>query len=102
MANIRANSMIKLLSLILLLNTFTLILSESDELYYDPSTKKAEKDYPKVQSLTNYHILKFKNQQDKPNYMKVTLSPKEDQSTPYLCYSLANLRTVDIIFYSKE
>ena len=90
MANIRANSMIKLLSLILLLNTFTLILSESDELYYDPSTKKAEKDYPKVQSLTNYHILKFKNQQDKPNYMKVTLSPKEDQSTPYLCYSTTN------------
>ena len=85
MAKNRTNSMIKILSLIILLNTFTLILS--DEIYYNFDTKKAEKDVPQAQSLTNYLTLKFNNPDDKPNYMKITLTPKEGQDTPYLCYS---------------
>ena len=84
MAKIRTNSIIKLLSLIILLNTFTLILSE--DIQYDSETKTAEKDVP-TQNLTDYFTLKFQSQEDRPDYMKITVTPKGDQDTPYLCFS---------------
>ena len=84
MAKIRTNSIIKLLSLIILLNTFTLILSE--DIQYDSDTKTAEKDVP-TQNLTDYFTLKFQSQEDRPDYMKITVTPKGDQDTPYLCFS---------------
>ena len=84
MAKISPNSMIKLLSLFLFLNSFILILSESKDVEYYGETIEIPVDA--ATSLTNYYSLIFKNQQ-RPKYMKVSLSPKEEQNTPYLCYS---------------
>ena len=86
MAKTNSNSIIILLFLCLLLNTFTLV-SSSTQVDYNPDTGVAEINVEKATELSSYYYLNFLNAQDKPPYVRVTLTPKESQSTPYLCYS---------------
>ena len=87
MAKRNSNSIIILLFLCLLLNTFTLILSESIPVEYDPKEGIGIKDVDSAQTISNYYYLNFPSSAEKPNYVRVTLTPKKGQNTPYLCYS---------------
>ena len=82
---IKQKTFMKLLSIFLLINIFTLVLSK--EIKYDSATKKAEDSIDKASALENLYSLKIEEGNDIPNYIKVTLTPKEEQETPTLCYS---------------
>ena len=84
MAKTRPNSMIKFLCLCLILNSFSLILS--DEVEYNPNTRSAESKVDKAIS-DKVFTLKFNYQEDKPAYVKITLTPNQGQLTPNMCYS---------------
>ena len=81
----KQKTFMKLLSIFLLINIFTLVLSK--EIKYDSATKKAEDSINKASALENLYSLKIEEGNDIPNYIKVTLTPKEEQETPTLCYS---------------
>ena len=99
-----SNSIIKLLFFYLLLNSFTLILSSSIPVDYETETGTGEIKVDEASELFNFYYLNFINSQDKPNYVRITLTPNDGQSTPYLCYSPSdeNCDKDRIIYTTKE
>lgn len=85
MAKIIPNIFLKLLYICFLLNSFSLVLSK--EVTYDPSKGYGEETVGEASSLANDFLLKFGSGVTKPDYIKITLTPKEGQETPHLCYS---------------
>ena len=81
----KQNAFKKLLMLLLLLNAFIPVFSKDIE--YNPDTKSAQEIVEKATELSTSYTLKFKSGNDVPKYVKVTLTPKENQDTPTLCYS---------------
>ena len=75
----------KLFSIYLLLISFSLIISR--EINYDPTMGYAEETVDQASSLANNFLLIFGSGVTEPDYIKVTLTPKEGQDTPHLCYS---------------
>jgi len=90
-----------LFSLFLFLNIFTLVLS--DTITYDPVTKKAERIVDKASTLETLYTLEIADGNDVPEYVKVTLTPKETQETPTLCYSPSdsNCKTNRVVLASR-
>ena len=90
-----------LFSLFILLNFFTIVLTE--EVEYDSSTHRKEVSVSASAKKANPYTLKFKYASDMPYYVKVTLKPKETQDTPSLCYSPtdANCKSDRVVLASR-
>ena len=91
-----------LLSLFLLLNIFTLVLS-TETIDYNTSTKKGELKVDRAASLETSYTLNIKDSNDVPKYLKVTLTPIGEQETPTLCYSPEdpNCKTNRVVLASR-
>ena len=101
MAN-KQKTFMTLLSLFLLLNIFTLVLS-AETITYNASTKKGELKVDKAGSLETSYTLNIKDSNDVPKYLKVTLTPIGEQETPTLCYSPEdpNCKTNRVVLASR-
>ena len=75
----------RLITLFLFIISFIPLLSK--EIGYDPITKSAQEIVDDSTSKENSYTLKFMSRNDVPKYVKVILTPKEGQATPFLCYS---------------
>ena len=87
MSKTSSNLIKKLFLLYLFLNSFTLTLSSSTPVDYEIETGSGEIKVDEASELSNFYYLNFQSSIDKPNYVRITLSPNEGQSTPHLCYS---------------
>ena len=97
----RPKTLLTLFSLFILLNFFTIVLTE--EVEYDSSTHRKEVSVSASAKKANPYTLKFKYASDMPYYVKVTLTPKETQDTPSLCYSPtdANCKSDRVVLASR-
>ena len=98
----KQKTFMQLLSLFLVINIFTFILSK--EIKYDPETKRAEDSVENASALENLYTLKIESGNDIPNYIKITLTPKGEQETPTLCYSSSdqNCKTNRVVLATRE
>ena len=83
MAKTTSNKIIQLLFIYLLLNCFSLVQS----IKYDRDKKYVEDEIAQTSSNSVKYQLEFDSTADIPEYIKITLTPKEKQETPHLCYS---------------
>ena len=79
------NSLTKILIIFLFFNDILLVFSEDINYNFDEGF--SEKNETQASSLSNPYTLKFSEDKEKPKYIKVILTPHENQETPILCYS---------------
>ena len=84
MAKIASNTILILLYICFLLNSFSLVLSRTINYNYENSC--AEETITEAGSLANDFQLQF-NSGPNTEYIKIILTPLDNQETPHLCYS---------------
>ena len=84
MAKIASNTILILLYICFLLNSFSLVLSRPINYNYENSC--AEETITEAGSLANDFQLQF-NSGPNTEYIKIILTPLDNQETPHLCYS---------------